>query len=191
VALSFLEVARSQLLTAIDLFFHDRDPVSVHTLAGAAQEILEGLCREQGIDPMHEDVRASHPGKSPRELRAAFNLYRNAFKHVGRDEVEQRGHLGALGQFTDEANDFLLYVCVEDYLRLNRRSPIPMQVLQVWFCAVHSDRLVPDWEPSQFIERFPGMLSCDRAAQKRLGKLAVRQFLHDPDLLSDPRTEAL
>ena len=148
-ALSFLEVARSQLLTAIDLFFRDQDPVSVHTLAGAAQEILEGLCREQRIDPLHEDVRASHPGKSSTELRAAFNLYRNAFKHVGRDAGEQRGHLEALGQFTDEANDFLLYVCVEDYLRLNRRAPIPMQVLQGWFCAVHSDRLGPGCEPSR------------------------------------------
>lgn len=62
--LTFLLVARSQLLTALKLFFEDADPVSVHTLAGAAQEILESLCREAGVDPMHEEVVASHPGRS-------------------------------------------------------------------------------------------------------------------------------
>jgi hypothetical protein len=36
-----LVVARSQLLTAIDLFFNDRDPISVHALADNAREILE------------------------------------------------------------------------------------------------------------------------------------------------------
>jgi hypothetical protein len=43
-------VARSQLLTAIDLFFEDRDPVSVQALAGNARELLERLCRLRGIE---------------------------------------------------------------------------------------------------------------------------------------------
>jgi hypothetical protein len=37
--------ARSQLLTAIELFFADKDPVSVQALAGNARELLEKLCR--------------------------------------------------------------------------------------------------------------------------------------------------
>jgi hypothetical protein len=49
-----LVVARSQLLTAIDLFFNDRDPISVHVLAGNAREILESLCRLAAVEPITE-----------------------------------------------------------------------------------------------------------------------------------------
>jgi hypothetical protein len=53
-----LVVARSQLLTAIDLFFNDRDPISVHALGGNAREMLESLCRLAAVEPITELVLA-------------------------------------------------------------------------------------------------------------------------------------
>lgn len=38
--ISKFDAGRRQLETAIDLWFHDRDPVSVHTLACAAYEVI-------------------------------------------------------------------------------------------------------------------------------------------------------
>jgi hypothetical protein len=44
--LSKLDVARSQLQTAIHLWFHDGDPVSIHTLAYAAYEIIHFVSKK-------------------------------------------------------------------------------------------------------------------------------------------------
>jgi len=43
-----LAAAQRQLRTAIDLYFHDGDDVSIHTLVGAARKILLDLLRQSG-----------------------------------------------------------------------------------------------------------------------------------------------
>ena len=58
-----LVVARSQLLTAIDIFFNDRDPVSVYVLASNAREMLESLCRLAAVEPITELFLRDHPNK--------------------------------------------------------------------------------------------------------------------------------
>src|SRR6516165_8101875 len=133
--LSPLFAARSQLLTAIDLFFTDGDPVSVHALAGNAREILESLCRLAAVEPVTELLLRDHPSKPKKDIYAALNRYRNCFKTW----EERRGEQAVLNQFEDTKNEYLLYVCVEDYLRLRGSSPFPMQVLHAWFCAVHGE----------------------------------------------------
>ena len=83
-----LTVARSQLLTAIELLLADKDPVSVQALAGNAREILEDLCRRAGVKPMTELLLQDHPGKPKKDIYAAMNLYRNCFKHLGKTEKQ-------------------------------------------------------------------------------------------------------
>jgi hypothetical protein len=136
-------VARSQLLTAIDLFFADRDPVSVQALAGNARELLEDLCRQGGVRPMTELLMQDHPGKPRKDIYKALNLYRNCFKHLGGTEGARQDDQITLDQFDDSKNEPLLYICVEDYVRLQKAMPMPMQVLQAWFCALHVDLLAP------------------------------------------------
>jgi hypothetical protein len=55
-------VARSQLLTAIELFFADKDPVSVQALTGNARELLEELCCQIGVEPVTELLLRGHFG---------------------------------------------------------------------------------------------------------------------------------
>ena len=62
-------VSRSQLLAAIDLFFEDRDPVSVQVLAGNARELLESLCRFREIEPMTELLLRDHPDHAKKDSR--------------------------------------------------------------------------------------------------------------------------
>jgi hypothetical protein len=45
--LTKLDVARRQLQTAITLWFTDGDPVSIHTLAFAAYEIIHVISKKQ------------------------------------------------------------------------------------------------------------------------------------------------
>ena len=57
--LTKLEVARRQLGTAFDLFIRDRDPVSVHSLACGAGEILDILAEQTGTEPFSTDILAA------------------------------------------------------------------------------------------------------------------------------------
>lgn len=107
-----LTVARSQLLTAIELFCADKDPVSVQALAGNARELLEELCRQAHIQPMTELLLQDHPGRAKKDIYAALNLYRNCFKHLGKTEEERLENQNIFNQFDDSKNDYLLYVCV-------------------------------------------------------------------------------
>lgn len=182
-------VARSQLLTAIDLFFEDRDAVSVQALAGNARELLESLCRLRGIEPMTELLLRDHPGRPKKDIYAALNLYRNCFKHVGDTEAARKDDQLTLDQFDDSKNDYLLYVCVEDYLRLRGKSPVAMQILQAWFCALHVELLTQPELGEIFLRAFPGIREMSRDQQKRGGLGVLRKFENDTTLLSHPDTE--
>jgi hypothetical protein len=183
-------VARSQLLTAIDLFFEDRDPISVQALAANARELLERLCRLDGIEPMTELLVRDNQ-RPKKDIYRMMNLYRNCFKHLGDTQVERDDDQQTLNQFDDTKNEYLLYICVEDYLRLrHNRSPVAMQVFQLWFIALHRELLE---NPPEFAlvmrERFPGILEMRRNLQKRTGLVTLKKFAGDPVLLADPRTE--
>jgi hypothetical protein len=190
-AVSPLVVARSQLLTAIDLFFKDRDPISVHALADNAREILESLCKLAAVEPITELLSRDYPGKPKKDIYAAINLYRNCFKHVSKNWEERKGEQAVLNQFDDSKNEYLLYVCVEDYLRLRGYSPFPMQVLHAWFCALHADLLVPAYPRQKFLNLFPGILQMNRYQQKRIAHCVISQSSDDPQVLANPQTEPI
>jgi hypothetical protein len=183
--------ARSQLLTAIELFVADRDPVSVQALAGNARELLEDLCRQARVQPMTEFLLQDHPGKPKRDIYTALNLYRNCFKHMGDTEQERQEDQATLNQFDDTKNDYLLYVCVEDYLRLRKTSPFPMQVFQAWFCASHVELLAVPQHAQKFLDLFPGLQKMTRAEQKAGLAGCIERFSHDPSPLDHPATEPL
>jgi hypothetical protein len=186
-----LIVARSQLLTAIDLFFGEKDPVSVQALAGNAREILEKLCRQANIQPMTEFLFKDHPGKPKKEIYDALNLYRNCFKHLGDTEEIRQEDQRTLDQFDDSKNEYLLFVCVEDYIRLRKAMPVPMQVFHAWFCASHIDLLGLEHPAQKFLKLFPGIERMTREQQKRGVAAVIARYSIDPDLLADPKTEPL
>lgn len=45
--LSKIDVAKAQLETAIQLYFLEKDPISIHTLASASEEILIKLLNQK------------------------------------------------------------------------------------------------------------------------------------------------
>lgn len=185
-----LIVARSQLLTAIDLFFADRDPISVQALAGNARELLEGLCRLAGVEPLTELMLRDHPNKERRDIYAAVNLYRNCFKHLGSTEEDRLEDQAVLDQFDDTKNEYLLYVCVADYSRLRRAMPVPLQVFQAWFCALHAE-LLKLGKLDMYLRAFPGIQNLSRTEQKRMAVAQIIKCHSDGDLLSDPQTEPM
>jgi len=186
-----LIAARSQVLTAIELFVADKDPVSVQSLAGNARELLEDLCRQAGIEPMTELLLRDHPNKPKKDIYKALNLYRNCFKHLGETAKERQEDQETLDQFDDTKNEYLLYVCAEDYVRLRGAMPIPMQIFQAWFCACHVDLLAFQASAERYLNLFPGIQAMTRAQQKRGVAACIERFSDDPGLLAHPDTEPL
>ena len=184
-----LLIARSQLLTAIKLFFDDDDAISIHSLAGAAREILESLCRLQNIEPMTDFILRDHPNKSRKDIWNTMNRYRNCFKHLGKTPEERAEDQITLDQFKETENEFLLYVCIEDYVRIQKAMPVEFQVTQVWFAALHLDLLVDASTSESFRRACPNLAERSRTDQKRLGLEMIAHMANDQELLSDPRTE--
>lgn len=79
-----LEAAKSQIETAIELFFEDKDSVSIHTLTCAAYEVLMDIGKTRGIKPVVKDTSFIRPGKEGVYL-ARINEAENFFKHADRD----------------------------------------------------------------------------------------------------------
>lgn len=102
--LTKLEVAQRQLETAVCLYFDDGDPVSIHTLAAAASEIINGVCKAAGspVRTMRDRALDYIRPEYQDEVRRALSMSQNFFKHADRDSE------GVLDFGSDEADARLL-----------------------------------------------------------------------------------
>jgi hypothetical protein len=84
--ISKLDAATRQLDVAIDLFLSKKDPLAVITLAGAAEEILGILVKNNGkenmIDVIKELDKKVTGGRDFKILNNEINGLRNALKHA-------------------------------------------------------------------------------------------------------------
>lgn len=85
--------ARGQLETAIVLWFHYADPVSIHTLAAAAQGILQGVAGKDHKPPHMRTWLKKFPADVQRKLRDPQNF----FKHADRDWHRVRAYQPYIG----------------------------------------------------------------------------------------------
>src|SRR5688500_1002695 len=83
-----LDAARRQLDTAITLYFHHGDSVSIHTLAAAAHEVLAAAARKRTtgeveilVDRMLMAIRPEYQDAWNEKMAEAQNF----FKHGARD----------------------------------------------------------------------------------------------------------
>ncbi|HEV2335198.1 MAG TPA: hypothetical protein VGS13_06865 [Stellaceae bacterium] len=79
-----LDAAKRQLRTAIKLWFTGEDPVSVHTLAAAAHEIVHTLFRRRGLSGLLFDsplIKEECRSMWAKRMKAVATF----FKHAQRD----------------------------------------------------------------------------------------------------------
>ena len=122
---------------------------------------------------------------------ATLNPYRNCFNRVGKTWEERKSEQAILNQFDAGKNEYLLYVCVENYVRLRGSSPFPMQVFHAWFYALHLDLLGPVYPRQKFRDLFPKISQMDRYQQKRAALGVIKQSFDDPQVLANPQTEPM
>jgi hypothetical protein len=180
------DVARRQLVTAITLFFNGDDRVSAFSLAANAWEIIDALCARAGVQSMSVQARSYVPADKDLKRDYINSPYRNFFKHADRDPDQ------SLEDFNELVLDGLLFLAVEDYLRLRQVSPIALQVFQLWYLACHPDKLSDDRIEEVIATAssiFPNIGGLERADQIALGRRVLNGALLDSDLQNDPKTE--
>jgi len=125
------DVARSQIDTAIELWFGDRDPVSVHTLACAGLDVMNALGTPLGELAMRYDPSRFKEGMFKDWLLVITEI-RNFFKHADRNPE------GTL-DFKPSTNKYLLADCVDTFRRVSGGQTAVMQAYWAYF-VVHNPR---------------------------------------------------
>jgi hypothetical protein len=185
-----IEIARRQLGTALALFLQDADPVSVHTLACAGCEIAEHLTRKAGAEPFSTHALAIFPNLDVSKIRRLQNQNWNAFKHAMTRGGMERDDGRLLERFDDKVNDHTLFVGWHDYMLAVRTLPVEAQVFQVWYFALHPEKLNPEVDTARYEQVFPMLPSMPRADQKRALREIISSSRRDTELMSHPQTDA-
>jgi hypothetical protein len=138
-----LTCARTQIDTAIDLYFRDGDPVSIHTLACAAFEILKNLNAKRGGKPLLlEFAFLDKPEQAGlrKSVIDQMKSFQNFFKHADRDP-------DATKQFRPRLNEYWLFYCIDAYIKI---APVThnMAFYNLWFIAMHHDILTSNLQTS-------------------------------------------
>lgn len=183
--LTKLEVARRQLATAIRMFFECADSISVYSLAQASWEILDALCKNQGLIRFREQMSDAN-SLSEHEIKNIASYGRNFFKHADRDPD------GILDDFSDDRNDHALLGAVIDYGTLADTKPVEIQIFPIWYLSVYPEKAMRP-EMNEIIAAgeilFPKIGTMVRREQKRLGLRVLDSALRDPTLMQHPSTD--
>ena len=133
--LSKLDCVRRQLEMAIELYFMERDPVSIHTLAGAVYQILIDLNKHRGGNPLIMELASLKgvviPGKE-KDLIRLLSKAENFFKHADRDPE-------AIIDFCPASNEHVLWESCIKYTELTSEQTPTMQAMNLWFQVRHPD----------------------------------------------------
>lgn len=125
---SKLDVAVRQLKAAINLYASHGDPVSIHTLACASQEILDSLAQKQGIESMRRSIIKRVKPERQKEFTDILNEARNFFKHADRDHTDTL-------DFNPESTDLVIWDCVRLYNQMTKEVIPIFRTFEMWIEA--------------------------------------------------------
>ena len=182
-----IEAARRQLITAIRLFFDGGDRVSVYSLASNAWEVIDVLCTSAGVESFSKQARENLPAGH------TLNYYinepcRNFFKHAKQDPNPDSSV-----ELREPDVAAILFLAVEDYIRLRQGGPVEAQVFQAWYIAVFPEKVADDPAPQSILKNvnlvFPGIATFAAPDQILIGMRVLEDALRDPGLVAHPQTE--
>jgi hypothetical protein len=160
--LTKLDVARRQLNTAIELWFADRDAVSIHALAYSSHEIIHTLCKKRGVgDLMFDSSSVKDEYRS--EFAKLVKEDGNFFKHA-------RSDLDATRDFHPDRNIVFLTVAATGMSRLVGEVTDLEAAFMFWLYLQY-----PDWFPRNVVAE--ESIPADRLA--RIQSLSKKEHLEE------------
>jgi hypothetical protein len=157
-AITKLDAARRQLETAITLWFHDLDPVSVHTLTMAAHNILRALNQKRGGQPMLGDPSPFIRPGFEKEVADMFVRASNFFKHGAKDPL-------ATHYFAPQTNQCMILDACQVF-ETQAHEKRPLMITFTLYLAIHEPRIFH----KEYIDSIQGQPYFEEA--KRLSKRA-------------------
>ena len=151
IKISKLDAARRQLETAIILYFHNYDPISIHTLAAASHEILRTLSSKTGKDcSMFTQVEAEIRDDKQKEFNKLLRGAQNHFKHADHDPD------GVL-IFDPQISDLYLFDSCMLWQAITQENHAIHMLFKAWF-IFHNQGLFKKGSHmiSNIISAFPG-----------------------------------
>ena len=150
--LTKFDVARRQLRSAIRLFFLDSDPVSIETLAGAANGVLRGMAVGRNVQSYLHDSDLIKP-EFRKEWFNFLHESQNFFKHADRDA-------DALLEFNPEWVKFVLLETCHLFRNLAAHKDFKQRQLkeailyELWFSLAYPQYLIDPTKFHNLLTRF-------------------------------------
>lgn len=164
-----LDAARLQLELAIRLYFDRGDVVSIHALAGAAREIYEVHCTEEGRFKMVQQLQLCNPTMTSKDIWDVLNRVRNFVKHAKKETLHDTIELG------DEDNKLALFIAAHDCSSLmGKDTPRTFLLYSSWYVAT-----MPAYRAHlpELDDKFPGLHEAPEEIQRLAGKALMQVWL--------------
>jgi hypothetical protein len=166
ISLTKFDAARRQLRTAIELFFADADPVSTHTLAMSAHQLLHDINRKKkgptlilDTDTIKDEYRAEWVNTIKRPL--------NFFKHSD-DRGKRKKDIIERLDFKPASNEFVILFSVLAINYLGEKFTDVEQAFWIWIIIQRrhlltetGKNLIKQSAPFENIEAIRGMRKGD------------------------------
>ncbi len=146
-----IDAARRQLETAITLWFHEADPVSIHTLACASFQLLYDINSQVGGSPMFPDRMEAIEKTEVRKkyLRKFLREGQNFFKHADNDASQ------TFAFNTDQTEIFIFEAC-QKYHEIAHED-LPLMKLFHIYVRIHNPNVFEQSDPQKDILDRPGI----------------------------------
>ncbi len=168
-SVSKIEVAQRQLNIAIRMLFANDDPIAVHTLVGAASEILSHLVEKRFPEESWDKRVQGANNLSQKEYFAIMRKPQNWFKHA---KIDPDG----IFEFDPAETEALAFWAVMNASLLAPLSTEAM-IYQIWFIALQEPHEDLEEESRVAKELFGNIRTKSRAERLMAGATVLREHL--------------
>jgi hypothetical protein len=133
-----IDAAQRQLDTAIELWFREQDPISVHTLACSAYQIIHDITQHRnGHELLFDTVVVKDEYR--REFKSFIKSSYNFFKHADKDPDPE----GTI-EFPHQITDLFILYSVLGLKWLNIRYTITCKAFMLYYSIMNPFRLTEE-----------------------------------------------
>ena len=154
-----LQASKKQLETAIQLYFNYNDPISTHTLACAAYEILSDINKTQNGSPMLLDgylIKDEYKQKYRKMIKDPQNF----FKHADKDP-------DAILDFNPDVSTFFIYEGISKYQEISGQVSALFRIFRGWYCAQNAEQFCFPENQKKIIQNLHDKYGNDRSTYFR------------------------
>lgn len=154
IKISKLDAAKRQLETAIRLYFNYGDPISIHTLACSAFEILSDLNKQCNGPPMAvSDFLIKDEFKE--RFMQMIRKPQNFLKHAKKDPDKSL-------DFNPDVTPFFIYDAISKYQEMTGELVTYFRIFMGWYCAQNVNRFYLSNENKESYLRIKSKYGDDR-----------------------------